>query len=68
MNSEETRKRTEEANCTKADAMNLSGKRTEFGQHSEKLETAPKGQRFLSESLRSINRGNGICCYLFLYW
>jgi aminomethyltransferase len=59
--------RTEEANCTNADAMNLSGKRTEFGQNSEKLETAPTGQRFLSESLRSINRGNGICCYLFLY-
>ncbi len=38
--------RTEEANCTNADAMNLSGKRTEFGQNSEKLETAPKGQRF----------------------
>jgi hypothetical protein len=38
--------RTEEANCTNADAMNLSGKRTEFGQHSEKLEAAPTGQRF----------------------
>ena len=58
---------TEEANCTNADAMNLSGKRTGFGQNSEKLATAPKGQRFTSESLRSINRGDGICCYLFLY-